>query len=803
MESVSLRFYDGGGFKKSKNGLLYVGGQIKTVEVDPDWLCGFWLKELAGKCGSEREIEQVMYLVPGLLFEDGLRTVFDDKEVMKLLGRGYHSLHIHLPMFHHYLKSTGQKKLTPKRAPTGATRRCPRQIDSPAQKEPATGQSTLTLNDALNVEPINPNISTQPPSLNNDNDKLNPSFIRTSVPDDYQWKDIRPDSPLGWADLLRTDFSSDVDEKGFLSDEGVLSDELSQDEDEEQQIGEEIVGEEQLEQEAGEGRLGLEQQQKVVALSGQLDAGEQGPLEFEQSREERSLLVSENSDWASFKWRARQRFPTRELFKKAIAKFAIIQGRNLGIVVSNKKRNQRIGMKCIGDCPFRLYSSWDSRRASFVVKTVMNEHTCCRNMVKNKQLKSTWCAEQLLEVFKAKPHWPAKDIIETIRRAYKVVVKKDFAYRIKHYAHRMLHGSMKDHYKKVGRYLQALKDSISGTHLELVSTIQNDLPPLVNKAATEAFQAYNPKVFYRAHMSATTKADVITNNMAETFNAYIIQARSKHLLYMLEDIRASLMQRLVEKRKEMEKDTAKLEKEKDEACKCQLLPSSNNLFQVNHYLDSLTVNLSERSCTCRKWDMTGVPCCHGVACIFFSHLQPKDFVDPFYTKEVYLKAYSGSIPPLEGERHWPRVDMPLDTPSIKIGPGRPRKKRKKDPFDDPKKKGKLSRHGMEMTCSLCKLKGHNKRKCPNTGGSCPNQPPAKKTRGRPRKAGATIAHNSDTTTVHHAATAEPTRIGRGGRIIRGRRGSRGGRSGREGRGGRSAMPVGICVLVEANGSAYT
>ncbi|KAL2922997.1 Sulfate adenylyltransferase subunit 1 [Bienertia sinuspersici] len=448
MESVSLRFYHGGGFDKSKNGLLYVGGQIKTVEVDPNQLCGFWLKELAG-----------------------------DEVFGKVISQPSHTPSNVSPL----PKVNRPKNLTPKRAPTGATRRCPRQVDSPAQKEPATGQSTLTLNDALNVDPINLNISTQSPSLNNDNDK-----------------DIRPDSPLGWSDLLTTDFSSDVDDSE--SDyEGDYEDESDDYEDEEQQTGEEIVGEEfvgDIDTSDEETRIARD---RVKGHNKELDAGEQGPLSdyggsdqdihtppeiddeesLRQSREERSLMVSENSEWASFKWKAGQRFPTRELFKKAVVKFAIIQGRNLSIVVSNKKRNQRIGVTCIGDCPFRLYSSWDSRRASFVVKTVMDEHTCCRNMVKNKKLKSTWCAEQLLEVFKAKPHWPAKDIIETIRRAYKVVVKKDFAYKIKHYAHRMLHGSMKDHYKKVGRYLQALKDSSPGTHLELVLTIQNDLPPPV------------------------------------------------------------------------------------------------------------------------------------------------------------------------------------------------------------------------------------------------------------------------------------------------------------------------------------
>ena len=38
-----------------------------------------------------------------------------------------------------------------------------------------------------------------------------------------------------------------------------------------------------------------------------------------------------------------------------------------------------------------------------------------------------------------------------------VSIKKDLAYKVKYYAHRMLHGSMQDHYNKLGRYLEALK----------------------------------------------------------------------------------------------------------------------------------------------------------------------------------------------------------------------------------------------------------------------------------------------------------------------------------------------------------
>lgn len=59
--------------------------------------------------------------------------------------------------------------------------------------------------------------------------------------------------------------------------------------------------------------------------------------------------------------------------------------------------------------------------------------------------------------------------METVRRAYKVVIKRDFSYKVKYNAHRMLHGSTKDHYKKLGRYLQALKMSSPNTHFSLVT----------------------------------------------------------------------------------------------------------------------------------------------------------------------------------------------------------------------------------------------------------------------------------------------------------------------------------------------
>ena len=220
----------------------------------------------------------------------------------------------------------------------------------------------------------------------------------------------------------------------------------------------------------------------------------------------------------------------------------------------------------------------------------------------------------------------------------------------------------------------------------------------VNHAATAGFKGSNSKVFYKAFMKTKTKADVIMNNFVETFNNYIINARSNHLIYILEDIRTTLMQRLVLKRQEIEKCStvvcpriqAKLEIEKEVVANCFPMPSTNLIFQLNYNMDSLIVDLDARICTCRKWDLCGIPCSHAVSCIFFLCKNAKDFVDDCYKREAYLRAYSGSIPPCVGERHWPSIEQQLNPLPIKIGPGRLRENRRKDPHENCKKPRRLS-----------------------------------------------------------------------------------------------------------------
>ena len=62
------------------------------------------------------------------------------------------------------------------------------------------------------------------------------------------------------------------------------------------------------------------------------------------------------------------------------------------------------------------------------------------------------------------------------------------------------------------------------------------------------------------------------------------------------------------------------------------------------------------------------------------------YINHLYNKENYLRGYSYSIPPIEDPRFLPRIDVTLKTtlPS-KVGPGRPRMNRRKDPMKVPRK----------------------------------------------------------------------------------------------------------------------
>ncbi|KAL2942453.1 Cortactin-binding protein 2 [Bienertia sinuspersici] len=545
--NVTLRFWHGGKFSEAKTGeLVYLGGQGKTVLFDPDELCYFDIMKSATESGQYETVSGVYYLIPGLAMAEGLRKVVDDGSVIEMGELALKYRTIDLYVLHQSddpcLSPTPQpksatmptnnqplikpKKMTPMRAPPKPSGKSPR-------KSP---RLAAVIFEGHSLDPKSPPKTSQIP--------LSQNFISESLEDvfldSYDWVDPRPESPIPLNQLISEPSDDDEDslyepEEENTSEEedieGVDAEEV-QDEFEVEENGEELFAAEELL--AGESdnddeeyyvarervrtcttRLNeIAQQLQVEAAEGRLKCAggeknrdrttDQGYESEYYDREDdmqtppnsdeeidvgrrgrRSTLVGSETDFAKFQWKVGQRFATRDGFKQAVAKYGIMQGRNVSVVVSNKTRRQDLGVKCVKDCPFYLYASWHSQKASYLVKRVVSEHKCHRNMKKNRQFKSTWVANEMLEVFKARPHWPAKEIKDTIKRAYKVLVNRQFAYKVKYNAHKLLHGSMHEHYQKLGRYMAAMEASSPNSVVDLVvDTVKGVNPPVFQRLFT-------------------------------------------------------------------------------------------------------------------------------------------------------------------------------------------------------------------------------------------------------------------------------------------------------------------------------
>ncbi|KAK8712746.1 hypothetical protein V6N13_147974 [Hibiscus sabdariffa] len=123
--------------------------------------------------------------------------------------------------------------------------------------------------------------------------------------------------------------------------------------------------------------------------------------------------------------------------------------------------------------------------------------------------------------------------------------------------------------------------------------------------------------------------------------------------------------------------------------------------------------LQGHKCTCRYWDLTGIPCSHSICVILFNYEPLERYVDEAYRKENYQSLYHYALPTIPSEAFWKDTKMgPLEPPVKRKLPGRPKQKRKREEGETTKG-FKLSKRGSKCTCRCCGVLGHNTRTCPS------------------------------------------------------------------------------------------
>ena len=88
-----------------------------------------------------------------------------------------------------------------------------------------------------------------------------------------------------------------------------------------------------------------------------------------------------------------------------------------------------------------------------------------------------------------------------------------------------------------------------------------------------------------------------------------------------------------------------------------------------------TVDINAKTCDCRRWNLTGIPCNHAISCLRHERIVAEDVIP-----SCYSTVYGFNIIPCADKSNWEKMNGPNVKPPVyekKIG--RPPKSRRKQP----------------------------------------------------------------------------------------------------------------------------
>ncbi|XP_007227226.2 uncharacterized protein LOC18790575 [Prunus persica] len=253
-----------------------------------------------------------------------------------------------------------------------------------------------------------------------------------------------------------------------------------------------------------------------------------------------------------------------------------------------------------------------------------------------------------------------------------------------------------------------------------------------NEKAWKWLKKRPAKNWSRSHFEPHSKCDLLLNNLCESFNSCILDSRDKSILTCLERIRVYIMLRMANRRiagtvwrhPVGPRIVKIIEKNKLGASQCIPRLVGESKYQVSHmYGGEYVVDLKAKTCSCRRWDLCGIPCSHAISCIFQKEANVFDYTHDCYKKEAYLSSYEPMVHPIPSMDQWQRTNWPpIIPPPYKKQPGRPKKSRNKGPADvevpapvppnplppfyNPPPT-RLRRIYVKIRCSICGQERHN------------------------------------------------------------------------------------------------
>lgn len=222
-----------------------------------------------------------------------------------------------------------------------------------------------------------------------------------------------------------------------------------------------------------------------------------------------------------------------------------------------------------------------------------------------------------------------------------------------------------------------------------------------------------------------TRFGHLTANIVESLNAWILEASGLPIIQMMECIRRQLMTWFNERRETSMQWTSilvptaerRVSEAIDRARTYQVLRANEAEFEVISHEGTNIVDIRNRCCLCRGWQLYGLPCAHAVAALLSCRQNVHRFTESCFTVATYRKAYSQTIHPVPDKTLWKEMvdgisqgesngsvkEIIINPPKSLRPPGRPRKRRVRS-----EDRGRVKR---VVHCSRCNQTGHFRTTC--------------------------------------------------------------------------------------------
>ncbi|KAJ9543494.1 hypothetical protein OSB04_023201 [Centaurea solstitialis] len=260
-------------------------------------------------------------------------------------------------------------------------------------------------------------------------------------------------------------------------------------------------------------------------------------------------------------------------------------------------------------------------------------------------------------------------------------------------------------------YWKACKAYNPGVFERMMTILQLAIPEGVQLMRDVGVERWS-----RAYFPAQ-RFNIMTSNSAESINALSRNARKLPIVGLMEYFREFQQEWYFLRRRKgdelnhelTEWAQRKILKRIEKSYRWTTHGIGYDRWEVRDYGNNAEVDMLHRSCTCLKWQVSGLPCGHAIAVA--KHLGERDvshlITVNYYMSQFYKATYSGVINPVGPPETWQSPQDPLPTVLppliIKRPVGRPKKVKRRPSRGESRSQQK---------CPRCEEYGHLSTQCP-------------------------------------------------------------------------------------------